>query len=229
MPSWSWPTRQYSSECNILAKSSSRWNLFGFKDVRKSNESGSNPFSAFTYQPRVCLNRAEGSCQRLSSKLPFHHSRDRRLPTFNVCKERRNRTHRLTFRMSTAITELSESHLLLLPAVVSSYSLSTSLLLHEIGQVRYKIYSAWTMESLSWVESTNESVQWMRNHQRQDSSEARRWKVNGNCPHCKRQDTFVPKKSPFSSSTEEGSIKWSVFGGTTPSQVQVRSRHPRSN
>ena len=43
--------------------------------------------------------------------------------------------------------------------------------------------------------------------QRQDSSEARRWKVNGNCPHCKRQDTFVPKKSPFSSSTEEGSIK----------------------
>ena len=141
-------------KCNIHAKSSSHWNLFGFKDVRKPSESDSKPFSAFTYQTRVCSKTTGGSCQRLSSKLPFHHSRDRRLPTFNVCKERRNWTHWLTFRMSTAITELSESHLLLLPAVVSSYSLLTLLLLHEMGQVRYKIYSAWTIEAvvMSWVD-----------------------------------------------------------------------------
>ena len=203
------------------AKSSSRWNLFGFKDVMKSNESVQTLFQHPHIKP-VCVR----IWPKTLVKLLLHHSSGE-LSTFNVCKER-SWTHRLTFQMSTTITELSGSHLIAIAGVVSSYSLSTSLLLHKIGQVRYKIYSAWTMELLSWVESTNESVQWMRNHQRQDSSEARRWKVNGNCPHCKRQDTFVPKKSPFSSSTEEGSIKWSVFGGTTPSQVQVRSRHPRS-
>ena len=135
----------------------------------------------FTRHNPVCVQR----WPKALVKLLLHHSSGE-LSTFNVCKERRSWTHWLTFRMSTIITELSESHLLLLPAIVSSYSLLTSLLLHEIGQVRYKIYLAWTMELLSWVESTNKSVQRMCNHQRQDSNEARRWKVNGNCPHCKR-------------------------------------------
>ena len=60
--------------------------------------------------------------------------------------ERRNKILRLTTQKLTAVTEISKSQLLLLPEVVSSYSLSTlssySLLtsvLPKIGQVRCQI------------------------------------------------------------------------------------------
>ena len=56
--------------------------------------------------------------------------------------------------MLTAVTEISKPQLSLLPAVVLSYSLSTSVLLNEIGQVRYQIYLVWTIGAivLGWVD-----------------------------------------------------------------------------